>query len=368
MLNRPNVILSKYLTREVVLTLSAVLGILLVAFLSQQIVRYLNYAAIGKIPASIMMELVSFEAPYLLAMLMPLALYLGIMLSFGRLHADNEMAIMQMGGYNRERLLKLTAFIALAAAGVVLFLMLWINPWISAKRQQMMEGDEATLHLIQTLVPGRFQASPDGRHVMYVESLSRDRDRAQNVFLADEKHDPKHPEQTSWMLVYADQGYQTSGADPSDQYFVTTNGYRYEGTPGQNNYTIVQYKKYTVRIGQGDPRELHQQNESLSTIDLLSDYGNPKRAAELQWRFSIAIATFLLAILAVPLSAVRPRQGRYLILLPAILVYIVYIQLLIIARHWVEQGTVSIAIGVWWVHALVLLGVLIVLHLSRSSR
>lgn len=360
-------ILSKYLTREVFFTLAAVLGILLVAFLSQQIVRYLNYAAIGKIPMNVMLKLVTFEAPYLLAMLMPLALYLGIMLSFGRLYVDNEMIVMQLGGYHRERLLKLTASIALVAAGVVLLLMLWINPWISAKRQQIMEGDEATLHLIQTLVPGRFQASPDGRHVMYVESLSRDRDRAQNVFLADEKHDPKQPDQTSWMLVYADQGYQTSGADASDQYFVTTDGYRYEGTPGQNNYTIVQYKKYTVRIGQSDPRELHQQNETLSTFDLFSQYDNPKRAGELQWRFSIAIATFLLALLAVPLSAVRPRQGRYLILLPAILVYIVYIQLLIVARHWVEQGTVSIVIGMWWVHAVVLLGLLAVLYFSRRS-
>src|SRR5207244_11430307 len=41
--------------------------------------------------------------------------------------------------------------------------------------------------LFRSLIPGRFQATPDGRHVMYVEKLSRDRQRAENIFMAEEK-------------------------------------------------------------------------------------------------------------------------------------------------------------------------------------
>ena len=224
-------IIARYLTREVVNTLLAVTIVLLLAFLSQQVVRYMNYVAIGKIPTNVLLELVSFEAPYLLAILLPLGLYLGVLLAYGRLYADQEMTVLQMAGYSSRRLLGLTGYIALAVFAVILVLMLWVNPWISAKRQQLMNSGEATVHLIQTLIPGRFQASPDGKHVMYVEKLSRDRMRAQNVFLAEQRKNPDAEMQNSWSLVVANQGYQVKDKQSNDQLFVTEDGYRYEGIP-----------------------------------------------------------------------------------------------------------------------------------------
>lgn len=347
-------IIQRYLAREVVNTLLAVIAVLMLALLSQQVVRYLNYAAVGKIATNVLLELVSFEVPYLLALLLPLALYLGILLAYGRLQANNEMAIMQMSGFGARRVLRLTAGIAFAISVVVLILMLWVNPWVSWKRQQVMESDEATLHLIQTLIPGRFQVSPDGRHVMYVEKMSIDRERAENVFIAEQKANADNSIQNPWMLVFAHQGYQTKNNLSPDPFFVTTDGYRYEGTPGQNDYKIIQFKKYAIRLPQNDTRITHQQDEALSTWMLMQDYGNPKRAAELQWRLSIAISALLLALLAVPLSTVRPRQGRFLMLLPAVFVYMVYINLLFLARHWLEQGFIPVMVGMWWVHFLIL--------------
>ncbi|MFZ2315128.1 MAG: LPS export ABC transporter permease LptF [Gammaproteobacteria bacterium] len=353
-------IITRYLSKEVMNALIAITLILLLAFLSQQVVRYLNYVAIGKIPTGILLQLVSFEIPYLLAFLLPLGLYLGILLAYGRLYSDNEMAILQMSGFGRRRLMRLTVMIGAVVSLIVLLLMTWVNPLISAKRQVMMASDEATLHLVETLIPGRFQTSPDGRHVMYVEKLSRNHERAENVFMAQELKqaaattEDGGPVQPAWMLVSAKEGYQEKDPASSDQFFVTRDGYRYEGTPGQNDYKIVQFKKYAVRILQGDPRVTHQEVETLSTLKLWQEYAKPKEAAEFQWRFSVAFSAILLALLAVPLSRVRPRQGRFLALLPAILIYIFYINLLFVARHWVEQGDISIAVGMWWVHGLML--------------
>lgn len=358
------VIINRYLTREVLNTLLAITIVLLLAFLSQQVVRYLNYVAVGKIPTDVLLQLVSFEIPYLLALLLPLGLYLGILVAYGRLYADNEMAVMQMSGFGMRRLLRLTGFFSLCVAAFVLVLMTWVNPQISAKRQQVMASDEATLHLIQTLIPGRFQVSPDGRHVMYVEKIYRDHTRAENVFLAQEKKNPLTPDRSAWMLVFADQGYQMKDKLSGEQYFVTTDGYRYEGTPGQNDYKIIQFKKYAVRIPHTDVRITHPEDETLSTMQLWQDYQTPHRAAELQWRISIAVLTFLLGLLAVPFSAVRPRQGRYLMLLPAVLIYIVYINLLFVARRWVETGAVSVSVGMWWVHGIMLCLVAAALFIS----
>lgn len=360
-------IITRYLTREVFNALLAVTLVLLLAFICQQAVRYLNYMAIGKIPTGVLLQLVSFEVPYLLAILLPLGLYLGIMLAYGRMYADNEMSILQMCGFGNWRIMRVTFYIAVAITMVVLFLMLWVNPWISTKRQQVMASDEATIHLVQTLIPGRFQASPDGSHVMYVEQLSSDRQRAETVFLAHEKKNPDPTQQSSWMLVLAEQGYQMKDPQSADPFFVTTNGYRYEGTPGHNDYKVIQFKKYAVRMIQTDAHSTHKEDETLSTSQLWEESSIPNRAAELQWRFSMGITTFILAMLAVPLSTVRPRKSRYMMLLPAIIVYIVYIELLYMARHWVEQGQIPIALGMWWVHA-IMLAVVVLVTLFVSKR
>ena len=359
-------IIARYLTREIAQALLTVTLILVLAFTSQQLVRYLNYAAIGKIPINVLLELVSFEVPYLTALLLPLGLYLGILLSFGRLYADSEMSILELYGIDNQRLLQLTGWVTLMVSGVVLVLMLWVNPWISSKRQEIMESDKATLHLIQTIMPGRFQVSPDGNHVIYVEELSRNRERAENVFLAQAKENKDNFTSPLWTLVSATEGYEENAPTSKEQLFITTDGYRYEGIPGQNDYKIIQFKKYTVRLPQVNTRGTHEENETLSTLQLWQDYQNPKRAAEFQWRFSIGFSAFLLALLAVPLSKIKPRQGRYVVLLPAMLIYIVYINLLFIARRWMEQGILPPSIGLWWVHGILL--VLILAMLYRSKR
>lgn len=365
-------IISRYLLKEVLITLLIVTSLLVLAFLCQQMVRYLNYAAIGKIPTSVMLTLVSFEIPYLLAVLLPLGLYLGVMLTYSRLYADYEMAILQMCGFSIKKVLGVTSILAFFVAAIVLILMLWVNPWISVKRQKIMNSDEATVHLVQTIMPGRFQVSPDGRHVMYVEKLSRDRLKAENVFLAQEKEDVKNEtsEETikSWSLILAGQGYQIKDHETGGQLFVAANGVRYDGVPGQNDYRITKFGKYYLRLPQADMRLSRLEGETMSISELWQEYNNPKRAAEFQWRFSIAISTFLLGLLAVPFSKVRPRQGRYLMLIPAILVYVIYIDWLFIVRHWVEVNFLPIWMGMWWVHGIVFFSILLITSISLRKQ
>lgn len=362
-------IIQRYLTREVFNSMASVITVLMIALLCQQVVRYLNYVAIGKIATSVLLQLVSFEIPYLLAILLPLALYLGILLAYGRMYAEQEMAILNMSGFDDKRILRITAIMALFMMTVVLVLMFWVNPWISLKRQAVMSGDQATLHMVETLMPGRFQVSSDGKHVMYVESLSLDRKRAQNVFIAQQtaSTDTSDQSRSHWMLISAEQGYQSKLKQMPDPFFVTKDGYRYEGTPGQNDYKIIKYKTYALRIPQADSRVIHPEDEAMSTAALWQEYDNQKRAAELQWRVSVGLSAFVLALLAVPLSAVRPRKSRYFMLLPAVLLYILYFNLLVVARHWVEQGTLSVQVGMWWVHVCIL-GMAALLLFIRSRQ
>jgi len=70
----------------------------------------------------------------------------------------------------------------------------------------------------------------------------------------------------------------------------------------------------------------------------------------LQWRLSIPLAAVLLALLAVPLSYTSPRQGRFGKIAIAILIYIPYANLLVLARKWIASGVLPSWVGLWPVH------------------
>jgi lipopolysaccharide export system permease protein len=58
----------------------------------------------------------------------------------------------------------------------------------------------------------------------------------------------------------------------------------------------------------------------------------------------------VLALLAVPLSRVSPREGRFARIVPALLLYLVYFALLFAARDWLADGHLPAALGLWWIH------------------
>ena len=82
---------------------------------------------------------------------------------------------------------------------------------------------------------------------------------------------------------------------------------------------------------------------------------DPAAAAELQWRLSMPLGVLTLALLALPVGRVDPRSGRYGRLLVAVLIYVLYVNLLALAQTWTERGAIPPALGLWWVHGLVVL-------------
>ena len=354
-------IISRYLLKEVLAALCAVTIVLLLIFLSNQLVRYLSYAAAGKIAAEFVVRLLGFEIPYLLALLLPLGLYLGIILAYGRLYADSELPVMQAHGLSQTRLLSITLLLALAVAGVVLFLMLMVNPVIAQEKNKGIAGST----IMDTLRPGRFQVLSGGKRVVYVEKISRNRQQADNLFIAEEQNPVNEQANSAWIVVSAARGAQEKLLPTKQSFIVSREGFRYAGTPGENAYSIIKFAKYAVRIPAPVLSSAHEEAEAIPTHRLWAKRHDPASAAELQWRLALPLSVLVLTLLAVPLAQTRPRQSRYTNFLPAILLYIVYINLLLVARNWVEIKMVPIAVGMWWVHALVLAGAGLVLLLRK---
>ena len=153
------------------------------------------------------------------------------------------------------------------------------------------------------------------------------------------------------MLV-AEKGRQEIRPD-GNRYLILDNGYRYDGNPGQADYRAIKYEEYGVLLPKPDVSDEVTDRDAMTTSSLLGS-DDIRSRTELQWRLSLPLLVFIVTLMAVPLSRVNPRQGRFLKLLPAILLYMAYLTILIAARGALEKGKIPPALGLWWVHAIFL--------------
>lgn len=352
-------IVFRYLSREVLLAVSAVSTVLLVIIMSGRFIKYLAQAAQGVLDPGVLLMIMAYRIPGFLQLILPLGLFLGILLAYGRLYLESEMTVLTATGMSEQRLLSYTMVPALLVALVCAWLSFVLTPQGVQSVAQILNEQDA-LTEFDTLVPGRFQSMRGGSRVTYTQELSSGRDELQGVFISEkrEQRNASSAENAITMLV-AKTGRQELQPDGS-RYLILQDGYRYDGTPGEADYRVIHYDTYGVLLPKPSVEVSVGERETMSTVELI---GNPdvKMQSELQWRLSFPILVLIVTLIAVPLSRVNPRQGRFLKLLPAILLYMAYLSLLVAARSALDKGTLPIALGLWPVHGLFLLiGLLLV--------
>ena len=349
-------IVFRYLSREVLVTLSAVSAVLLVIIMSGRFIKYLAQAAQGVLDPGVLFLIMGYRIPGFLQLILPLGLFLGFLLAYGRLYLDSEMTVLSATGVSQQRLTVYSMAPALVVALLVAWLSMGLAPQGVASVARILNEQDALTEL-DTLVPGRFQSLKDGSRVTYTEGLSDDRGQLAGVFISEKRMqrqvEGEKPKQSGITVLVAEKGRQVIQADGS-RYLILENGYRYDGNPGQADYRATQYETHGVLLPKPSVSAEIGEREAVPTRELIGS-DEPRYQAELQWRLSIPLLVFIVTLLAVPLARVNPRQGRFLKLLPAILLYMAYLALLIGARGQLDKGKIPMELGLWWVHALFLL-------------
>ena len=352
-------IVFRYLSREVLLTFSAVSAVLLVIIMRGRFIKYLAQAAQGVLDPSVLLMIMGYRIPGFLQLILPLGLFLGILLAYGRLYLDSEMTVLTATGMSEQRLLSYTMLPALLVAIVCAWLSLVLTPQgVQSVAQILSEQDGLTE--FDTLLPGRFQSLKDGSRVTYTEALSSGRDELHNVFISEKRDVRKSSDKDEGITVLVAKTGRQQIQEDGSRYLVLHDGYRYDGTPGEADYRVIHYETYGVLLPQASVEVKVGERETMSTRELLGNT-DPRMQSELQWRLSIPILVLIVTLIAVPLSRVSPRQGRFLKLLPAILLYMAYLALLVAARSALDKGKIPVGLGLWPVHGLFLLiGMLLV--------
>jgi lipopolysaccharide export system permease protein len=352
----------RYLAKEVYTTMFAVTSILVLIFMSHQFVHYLGDAAVGRLTPQAVLQIMCIQVPLLLGFLIPLGFFLGILLSYGRLYVDNEMTIFTACGVSKMQLLTKTFFLGVVTTILVAILMIFVEPKMAWYRDRIIARAVASSP-IEKISPGRFQQV--GNWILYAEALTRDRQKMTNVFAAFIPTVRPSDKPNSLDVVFAEKAYQKI-TPKKETFIVLGNGHRYVGEPGKNNYQIIGFSEYGVRLPDTD-LNMHKAEAYMSLRELWLD-PNPDAAAEFQWRLSMPITVLLLTLFAVSFSEVKPRQGRFAQMLPALVVYIVYLDLLFLGRAWIEKSRISSHLGLWWIHGVMLLIGLSVLYFNFFRR
>ena len=339
-------IIFRYLTRQILITMLAVSGVLLLVFMSGRFIKYLADAAAGELSGDVLFAIMAYRFPGFLELILPLGFFIGILLAYGRMYLESEMTVLFACGVSDRQLLGHTLIGALLVMVVVGGMSLWVTPW-GMKNVDRIFNEQSQATEFEMLAPGRFQTLTSGDRVTYTEALSDDKQKLQGVFIAEYS---EADQQLS--LVVAEEGSQFVDDETGSRFLVLERGTRFQGLPGELDYSITEFEAYGLKVAEQAARGRIDE-EGMSTAALIQSQ-DPELRALLHWRFSLPLIVPIVTLLAVRLSRVNPRQGRFFHLLPAMMIYILYLGLLIAARDMLASGQVPEWIGMAWVHLLFL--------------
>lgn len=342
-------IVDRYLARETALTIAAVTGVLMLILLSNKFAGLLGDAAAGRLPRETVFTLLGLASIKFFIVVVPVATFLAIMLSLGRFYRDSEMTTLMACGVGPMQVYRPLMVIAVVLAAGLAVLSLQVSPW--AERMTRIVNS-AGVHdaEVSSFESGRFKVDDGGQGALYAEHVSQDGRQLDKVFM-------QGPSGDLMAVVIADTGHrQDDPKTPSGGMLILNNGWRYEGLPGKADYRLVKYREHGIVIAPSKPDNGLDSYDAYPTDQLLKLHDLAAVSA-VQWRLSVPISVLLLTLLAVPLAKTSPRQGRYGKLLIAILVYLIFYNVAILARVWLQKGISPVALGMWWVDLLFLAGV-----------
>ena len=404
-------ILRRYMTQQVASMTALVLGFLVVMMLGGRLIRYFGIAAEGNLDIGLLFTIIGYNLPYFLELILPLAFFIALMLVFGRLYVDQEMAVINASGVSRGRLgrlmtpLILALFVGEAALSIV------GKPW-GVRSSENVWQQQALTSAFDLIRPNQFVSS--GNYHLYVGSLSDDKKQLQDVILIqsepekkgsvaknntakdtamDVKNniDPETAEQLNIpelptalanksniskdTITLAKRAEQVDTGNSGVTQLDLFQGRRYEVGAGSLKYNQVGFDRYRITLTESSKEVITEDNIETQAIGPLwqaatgnAQVGsnNAMRAAqgELGYRLSLPWLMIIAPMLAVPLAQVRPRQGRWLRLFPSILLFVSCALGIISLKNAVGKGSVSV-----WAYAWLILGFMaLALYMNWGSR
>ena len=217
----------RYLTGDILLHTLAVSVVLFLVVFAGRFIRYLAEAAVGSLTGDVLLPIMLFKLPGFFEMILPLGLFIGTLLSLGRLYAESEMVVLRACGVGPGKLaiyIMVPALVVMSCVGV---LSLLVAPEGSARAQVLLDNPRSAegLHLLNE---GRFRKQRRGDYVTYTERIDDD-GLMHNIFVFE-----RQPEGSvnAFTATFAATGEIVFETETGRRYLELRDGSQYRGAPG----------------------------------------------------------------------------------------------------------------------------------------
>ena len=334
----------RYVNRELLAIFFVTLVLLLLVAVGGRFIGYLQEAAMGKFTGATVLTIMGLRMSEFVQIVAPFAAYVAILLTFSRLHADQEMVVLQGGGSSTLRLLRWVS-VTLVSVTVFVVLLAWFITPLSQRELVNFMAEQRAETEFETVNPGTFHIYDRGRRVTYSGDMSEDRRVLMDVFMEQRLEDGRR------ITVWAESGRQQLDAESGSTFLVLSNGRRYEGTPGAADFRVMSFTELSQRLETINDVQRAFEVEAQPFGEL---GGDPESRAEWHWRVAAPLFTLIGGMLGVGISRVKPRQGRFAKVVPGMLLMLLYYLALMLNRNALAEGQLPAEVGLWLVHALFL--------------
>ncbi|MFZ5502120.1 MAG: LPS export ABC transporter permease LptF [Pseudomonadota bacterium] len=333
-----------------------VFAVLLAIIVVSQLIRLLGDAVIGRVALEGVVALLGFSAISYLPVLLSISLFISILLTLTRCYRDSEMVVWFCSGVGLTGWIRPMLWYIVPVVGCIALLSLVLAPWSLQKADDFKRTLESRDD-VSSITPGVFRESKRADRVYFIENTDVGANRVGNIFVSSEQNGKQ-------ATMVAQQGLQEVAAN-GDRFLVLLNGTRYEGVAGQRDYNIVQFERYAIRVEAALVQNSRTWVRAMTTAELWENR-TLQNLSELEWRIGLPVSAAILALLAIPLGYVNPRAGRSLNLILAMVLYMIYNNMISVTNTWVAQGELSPGVGLWGIHA-VALAVTVLLFYRRNT-
>lgn len=343
-------ILDRYLLRELLLGVGATALVLLLITVGGTFADALRRVATGRLPGDILFPVLGLKVLDALTILLPLAVFLGILMALGRLYRDSEMHVLGAAGMGPRGLLRPAAMLLLPAALLVGLLSLWLAPLaVRVADGMILKANKSVI--AAGLEAGRFVELPGRGGIVFVQNMSPDGSKLEGIFIASERVNDDGSRDLN--LVTAQRGALHYSSAGDKRFLALLDGHRYVGRLGRDDWKRMRYARSELAIPAANVDVSTDDSLQAQSTLALARAESVSASAELAWRIATPVTVLVLGLLALPLSRQSPREPRYGRLLLAILAYLLYANLMALSRAAIERGYLPGWLGMWWLQLLV---------------
>jgi len=365
-------ILDRYMIKDLSPPFALAVGVLTFFLVIDRVYQLTDLVITKSVPFRFVLGLLLFMLPGVLALTVPMALLVSVLLVCGRLAGDLEVAALKASGVGPLRLFRPFLGIAFLVSGAVAVLTLLIAPAASGAFQNQL------FQILQTKattgIKERTFTASFSQMVMYVDDISASQVALRGLLVSDER-DPKLS-----RIILAREGRLFSDAKNRRVTMRFIDGSVTETDTGDaRRFRLTAFSLYDLNLPLDNPQRAAERIEKpekemplpvlRETIAELKRQGQivTPFQVELHKRFSLPVAALVFVLVGFPLGIRTHRGGRTLALGSSLAVVALYYVMHTFLEGVALRGRIPAAVAMWLPNAIFGTMGLLLLHGAEAG-